>query len=235
MMIYSGLSGLVKLNYSGPWSIGDVWESAGWEPREDQLSWQQYELAAAGKEETTRQQNVRQGVTRKAPLITDRTASRQFLVKLSTLPWSEQRKVKEKLDLTVATKRPRKTQEKPVEATTSRQSGLPGRLELKQVGRSVKYMKAQERRAISEGVKEEGLVMGTLTGEWEQEFSFVCSVCAIEYDDMVEILHHKWESHPHCLVTHVSLLEGLRRPPALLYPQVSQQRNHVEYCNNTIP
>jgi hypothetical protein len=40
------LSGLVKLNYSGSWSVRDVWESGGWEPRPDQLTWQQYELAA---------------------------------------------------------------------------------------------------------------------------------------------------------------------------------------------
>ena len=41
------VSGLVKLNYSGGWSVRDVWESGGWEPRADQLTWQQYELAAA--------------------------------------------------------------------------------------------------------------------------------------------------------------------------------------------
>ncbi len=40
-------AGLVKLNYSGSWSVRDVWEAGGWEPRPDQLTWQQYELAAA--------------------------------------------------------------------------------------------------------------------------------------------------------------------------------------------
>ena len=52
------------------------------------------------------------------------------------------------------------------------------------------------------------------------EHSFVCSVCGIEYDDVLEIMHHKWEAHPHCLVAHVSLKHNLQRPPALLYPQV---------------
>ena len=47
LSLLSFVSGLVKLNYSGPWSVKDVWESGGWEPRPDQLSWQKYELAAA--------------------------------------------------------------------------------------------------------------------------------------------------------------------------------------------
>ena len=193
-----------------------MWESGGWEPREDQLSWQQYEVAAAGGE------RERQVVSaRRAPLITDRKASRQFLVKLSTLPWSEQRKIKEKLDQTLTVKKSRRS-EKLVDPTV-RQSGLPARLELRQVGKSIKYMKVQEREAIKEMIGhsvEKKLVHGELSGEWEQEFSFVCSVCAIEYDDVLEIMHHKWEAHPHCLVTHVSLREGLQRPPTLLYPQV---------------
>ena len=111
-----------------------MWESGGWEPREDQLSWQQYEVAAAGGE------RERQVVSaRRAPLITDRKASRQFLVKLSTLPWSEQRKIKEKLDQTLTVKKSRRS-EKLVDPTV-RQSGLPARLELRQVGKSIKYMK----------------------------------------------------------------------------------------------
>ena len=196
-----------------------MWESGGWEPREDQLTWQQYEVAGAGGE---RERQGRQVVSaRRAPLITDRKASRQFLVKLSTLPWSEQRKIKEKLDQTLTMKKSRRS-EKLVDPTV-RQSGLPARLELRQVGKSIKYMKVQEREAIKEIIGhsvEKEVVHGELSGEWEQEFSFVCSVCAIEYDDVLEIMHHKWEAHPHCLVTHVSLREGLQRPPTLLYPQV---------------
>merc|ERR1719410_746419 len=69
---------------------------------------------------------------------------------------------------------------------------------------------------------------GKLNGEWEIEHSFLCSVCGIEYDDVLEILHHKWESHPHCLVTHVSLKEGIVRPPALLYPQVGPSTIHLD-------
>lgn len=199
--------------------MGEVWESAGWEPREDQLSWQQYEVAAADGQDT-RERQGRQGLGRRAPLITDRATSRAFLVKLSTLPWSEQRKIKEKMDQALDVKKARKT-EKPADHSI-RQSVLPNQLELRQVGRSVKYMKAVEREAVKEAeeVGREEVVRGTLSGEWEHEFSFVCSVCAIEYDDVLEIMHHKWEAHPHCLVTHVSLKEGTVRPPALLYPQV---------------
>ena len=220
------LPGLVKLNYSGPWSVAEVWENAGWEQREDQLTWQQYEVAAAGGDQRDRGQGRQ--AARKVPFIMDRKASRQFLVKLSTLPWSEQRKIKEKLDQTLVVKKSRRS-EKLVDPTI-RQSGLPARLELRQIGKSIKYMKAQEREAVKEMIGhsiEKELVHGELSGEWEQEFSFVCSVCAIEYDDVLEIMHHKWEAHPHCLVTHVSLREGLQRPPTLLYPQV-----RLLYCTH---
>jgi len=113
-----------------------------------------------------------------------------------------------------------------------RQGPLPTKLELRQVGRSVKYMTAQERSIAAAanhtasgnggGLTEPPAApeLGTLSGEWEAEHSFVCSVCCVEYDDVLEIMHHKWEAHPHCLVEHVSLKENLLRPPALLYPQV---------------
>jgi hypothetical protein len=210
-----------------------VWEGLGWEPREDQLTWQQYELAASGQESVPRAGRAL-APGRRAPLLTDRAASRRFLVKLSALHWSEQRKIKEKLDeALVAKKAPGRRSEKPLDPTV-RQSGVPARLELRQVGRSVKYMKSVEREAVGRpGAGEAGgpkAVMGQLQGEWEQEFSFVCSVCAIEYDDVREIMHHKWESHPHCLVTHVSLREGMRRPPALLYPQVRPGR-HAKFSH----
>ena len=66
-----------------------------------------------------------------------------------------------------------------------------------------------------------------LTGEWEIEHTYMCSVCGIEYDDVVEIMHHKWEAHPDCLVTHVCLKHDLQRPPALLYPQVMKILNYI--------
>ena len=110
-----------------------MWESGGWEPREDQLTWQQYEVAAAGGERERQGRQV--ASARRAPLITDRKASRQFLVKLSTLPWSEQRKIKAKLDQTLVVKKSRRS-EKLVDPTI-RQSGLPARLELRQVGKGI--------------------------------------------------------------------------------------------------
>ena len=45
--------GLVRLNYSGSWSVKDAWEAGGWEPRPDQLTWQPYELAAAIQDEVS--------------------------------------------------------------------------------------------------------------------------------------------------------------------------------------
>lgn len=40
---------------------------------------------------------------------------------------------------------------------------------------------------------------------------------------MREILHHKWEAHPYCLVTHVTLKRDLNLPPSdLMHPQVGR-------------
>ena len=169
-------------------------------------------------------------VSRKAPLITCSSMDRRVVTKLSKIPWSEQKKLKEKFDASLSAKRTKRASLNSDSFGTNgthipgiRQSGVTSRLELKQVGRSVKYMKAGEREAQAKekgGKKTAVLTKGKIQGEWEIEHSFLCSVCGIEYDDVLEILHHKWESHPHCLVTHVSLREGIVRPPALLYPQV---------------
>ena len=281
------MSGLVKLNYSGSWSVKDVWESGGWEPRDDQLTWQQYELSSAINEQmqtsdvsSQSEQEVKsdvengikvdenlsdkeitptnkplaapsvtdlahsltrklttQIVSRKAPLITCSSMDRRLVTKLARLPWSEQKKVKEKFDTSLVAKRTKRVSlsgengQNTGHSSGIRQSGVTNRLDLKQLGRSVKYMKVGEREAQAkekDQKKEAAVVEGELSGEWEIEHSFLCSVCGIEYDDVLEILHHKWESHPHCLVTHVSLKEGVVRPPALLYPQVSNmlQKNN---------
>ena len=266
-----------------------MWESGGWEPRDDQLTWQQYELSSAISEQLKTDEVSSQGglgimsesedlkdvnkvienpsetelkadpisnrsqaspsvtdlahsltrklttqiVSRKAPLITCSSMNRRLVTKLAKLPWSEQRKVKEKFDAALVSKRTKRVSvsgetmgQNVGHCSGIRQSGVTNRLELKQVGRSVKYMKVGEREAQAKERDQRKLfsvVEGKINGEWEIEHSFLCSVCGIEYDDVLEILHHKWESHPHCLVTHVSLKEGVVRPPALLYPQVSNK------------
>jgi len=286
--------GLVKLNYSGTWSVKDVWESGGWEPRDDQLTWQQYELSSAiSKHQQTERlsaesakseeealqvaipdedfsginikkdlksintsqsfpsptdlahgltrQLTTQIVSRKAPLITCESMDRKLVTKLARLPWSEQRKVKEKFDASLVAKRTKRISISGESlgngvghSPAIRQSGVTNRLELKQMGKSVKYMKAGDRETQAKEREEKNreekssVVQGKLAGEWEIEHSFLCSVCGIEYDDVLEILHHKWESHPHCLVTHVSLKEGVVRPPALLYPQVGPSTIHLD-------
>merc|ERR1719483_2042477 len=283
--------GLVKLNYSGTWSVKDVWESGGWEPRDDQLTWQQYELSSAiskqmQTDEVSPQSELElkseledsskvienssekeinpdnnsnklqatpsvtdlahcltrklttQIVSRKAPLITCSSMDRGLVTKLAKLPWSEQRKVKEKFDAALVAKRTKRVSlsgepggQHLGHSSGIRQSAVTNRLDLKQLGRSVKYMKVGEREAQAkerDQRKQPSVMEGTLNGEWEIEHSFLCSVCGIEYDDVLEILHHKWESHPHCLVTHVSLKEGVVRPPALLYPQVGPSTIYLD-------
>merc|ERR1712083_1026022 len=62
-----------------------------------------------------------------------------------------------------------------------------------------------------------------LNGEWESHHDFMCSTCAIVYDELREVLHHKWEAHPYCLVAHVTLRMDLKLPPMnMMYPQLGR-------------
>merc|ERR1712024_207075 len=62
-----------------------------------------------------------------------------------------------------------------------------------------------------------------LNGEWESHHDFMCSTCAIVYDELREVLHHKWEAHPYCLVAHVTLRRDLTLPPSdMMYPQLGR-------------
>ena len=246
--------GLVKLNFSGLWSVKDVWESGCWEPREDQLSWQEYELSAeifkhiqslrqnntdAGDEKTETgtsanepdneqvykltEKLTTQIVGRKAPIITNTGMDRQMVTSMSRIPWTEQRYVKERIDSSLTVKRSKRLS---VNGDSIRQSNITSLLDLKQTGKSVKYMKTVERESLVKNKSEpygETFVEGSLSGEWELEHSYMCSVCGVEYDDMMEILHHKWESHPHCLVSHLSVRDNVHKPPDLMVPQVLTQ------------
>jgi len=280
--------GLVRMNYSGDWSVKDVWETANWMPKDGQLSWQSYEVVAAINSHLDSHQQINlsppinsrsientesamktpiknnegdfegfgtrigskksiksnisplnanlltskltsQISDRQRPVITNPQMQRNFLIKLSTIPWAEQRRVKNSFDATLTPKRVKKT-ERQLDLLSRQQPVIPIKLDLKQVGKSVKYSRNRSRIIEKElkerlDVKSEGLVVeNKIAGEWEIEHTFVCSVCGVEYDDVVEIMHHKWEAHPHCIVSHVSLKHDLQKPPDLLYPQVGPSK-----------
>ena len=228
------LAGLVKLNYSGTWTVKDVWESGCWEPREDQLSWQEYELSselARPRPESEQEYQLTERLTtqivgRKAPLITCRSVDRRLVTSMSRMPWTEQRMVKERMDSNLLGKRAKRASVGGEQAvSTVRQSNITSLLHLVQTGKSVKYMKQVERDALAREDKISPLALqldnGEMSGEWELEHSYMCTVCGVEYDDMMEILHHKWESHPNCLVAHVNVRDNVIKPTNLLFPQVS--------------
>ena len=238
----------------------DAWESGCWEPKEDQLTWQEYELSseiakmantrndqlsdAASKEQETEntadlaeapieadndevhkltENLTTQIVGRKAPIITNPGMDRRMVMAMSRIPWTEQRFVKQRIDSNLSIKRNKRMS---VAGESIRQSNITSLLDLKQTGKSVKYMKQVERETLAktrseDGVQAEVVVSGSLSGEWELGHSYMCSVCAVEYDDMMEILHHKWESHPQCLVSHLSVRDNVTKPPDLMYPQVN--------------
>ncbi len=285
------------MNYSGDWTVKDVWETGGWEPKDDQLSWQSYEVLAtinndldssnddsrilstpspaltetggaktrditeslsgdlpdglglvrtrnsSGRKKHQQDKSANlssptlqtvsaltqkltsQITDRQRPVISNSQVQRNFLLKLSSMPWAEQRRVKESFDSSLAQKK-KKAADKSLDSVQQLKSSImPNRLDLKQVGKSIKFSKGRSRQIKDEKVKADEQdapkdATNTLAGEWEIEHTFVCSGCGIEYDDVVEIMHHKWEAHPHCVVTHVFMKHDLQRPPALLFPQV---------------
>ena len=108
-------------------------------------------------------------------------------------------------------------------ARREKKQALPLWLGLKQQGRSVKYMSQAERARAAKvvqraEVKERRLKearnsrgpQGELNGEWEFGHDFVCTVCCQTYDELREVLHHKWDAHPFCLVAHVTLGHSIR-------------------------
>ena len=49
-----------------------------------------------------------------------------------------------------------------------------------------------------------------INGEWETEHNYMCSACGALFDELREVMHHKWDEHPYCLVAHVTLREQLQ-------------------------
>ena len=239
------------MNFSGNWGVKDVWESGGWEPKEDQLTWQDYELSSeifkskkdspgvSDKDKTEADKAApepdndvvhkltenltTQIVGRKAPIITNLAMDRQMVLAMSKMHWTEQKYVKQRIDTNLTIKRNKRLS---VGGEGIRQSNITSVLDLKQTGKSVKYMKQVERESLNKPLRgEDGvLVEGSLSGEWELGHSYMCSVCGVEYDDMMEILHHKWEAHPRCLVSHFSVRDNVTKPTDLMYPQVGPSK-----------
>ncbi len=158
--------------------------------------------------------------------------SRLFLQRVSTLHWSEQRKLKEVYDRSLQTrasssKRKRLLSSSSAEAADEsrrekKKQALPLWLGLRQMGRSIKYMTQAERTKAVRALKRteekhrrqrearEARVQGELNGEWEFGHDFTCTVCCATYDELREVLHHKWDAHPFCLVAHVTLGHSIR-------------------------
>merc|ERR1712014_243007 len=64
---------------------------------------------------------------------------------------------------------------------------------------------------------------GGINGEWETHHNYMCSACGALYDGLREVMHHKWDDHPYCLVAHVTLRDQLKVPPFnMMYPQMGR-------------
>ena len=77
--------------------------------------------------------------------------------------------------------------------------------------------------------------MGHLNGEWELEHDYMCSTCGEIFDELREVWHHKWDAHPRCLVSHVTLprKESVYLPPLnLIHPQLGRQLKNGQGAAN---
>ena len=150
---------------------------------------------------------------------------------MSKISWSDQRAFREAYDkFRLASQPANPTREMP------KKNNLVQGLNLKQMEKSIKYMTITEREAKAKQLKAKERADRRLTkadklltppsimnGEWENQHDFMCSSCAIVFDDLREILHHKWEAHPYCLVAHVTLRRDLNLPPSrLIHPQIGR-------------
>ncbi len=189
----------VRLNVSDPWTTKDVWEYGAWEVSKKPLSWHRYEDVW--------------------------TEVRRFHERMSFLPWPVQQRFKDVYDNCVDSKGSA-TQSTSHEDIAGRgYKKLMNGLELKQTHRSVKYMTAAERedRAAELAEAREVRIVGEIRGEWELEHVFMCTTCAEPYDELREVLHHKWDAHPYCLVAHVTILEKVNLPPLkMIHPQLGR-------------
>lgn len=148
------------------------------------------------------------------------------LSKMSSMSWAQQQLFKDAYD---HLKKPAQPQ---ISKNGEKRVNLFQGLNLKQVGKSVKYMNITERKeqknrqlkAKEKAKKNKNI--NVLNGEWENPHDFMCSSCAVVYDELREILHHKWEAHPYCLVAHVTLRQDLQLPPSnMMHPQVGRGLN----------
>ncbi|TRY79698.1 hypothetical protein TCAL_08328 [Tigriopus californicus] len=195
----------VKMNMNGSWTTRDVWGCGGWEISRNLLSWHKFENA--------------------------QSENRKFLQGLSSFPWSEQQKMKVAFDQALTKNRSRKRTLScsdsesacPAKSVKKRSLLLQG-LDLKQLGRSVKYMTASEFEDRKRNAPKEYRYVGDFNGEWENEHVFMCSVCAEIFDDLREVMHHKWDAHPYCLVSHLTMQAKLNLPNnGMMYPKLGRQ------------
>jgi len=147
--------------------------------------------------------------------------SRPFLAAMSSLHWSEQRRFKDVFDKSLMAKGRKKSVVDPA-SERSKKTFLPSLLGLKRKGRNSKLT---EDSNLSSAPSE----LTTLGGEWEKEHRFACTVCGEEFDELREVMHHKWDAHPYCLVAHVALEESLNIPPlTFLHPQLAKGAPEVK-------
>ena len=59
--------------------------------------------------------------------------------------------------------------------------------------------------------------------EFQNLIQIFKNLCFAVYDELREVLHHKWEAHPYCLVAHVTLRRDLTLPPSdMMHPQLGR-------------
>ena len=68
-------------------------------------------------------------------------------------------------------------------------------------------LEAHRQLANNDVTRADSLKYDVINGEWESDHNYMCSACGALYDELREVMHHKWEAHPYALVAHISLRE----------------------------
>ena len=137
---------------------------------------------------------------------------REFIQHLSLLSWPEQKTFRSAFDRLTNVRKTKSANEDGAKVPTK----VPSAVGLKQLKRD--YHSRSKRTHSSR--KRDASELG---GEWETGHNYMCSACGAMFDELREVMHHKWDDHPYCLVTHVTLRDELSLPPNnMMYPQMGR-------------
>ena len=227
----------VKMNVSEVWTSKEVYES-GWEvAANDSLRWQKYDQPPQQQQQLEQNQDPHKVLMKMSHLSWSEQRQFQQIFNsygdISSSASSSNNSLRELVQTPSRLKFELSKKEKMIqglkyldlkqlEKRKNKKSSNLNKISSFAGAKLVNNGQAKLDSKLSENVADVNEI-GNLNGEWEDAHDFMCSTCAIVYDELREVLHHKWEAHPYCLVAHVTLRRDLTLPPNnMMYPQLGR-------------